>query len=141
MGRITALARFRPARFAAVGVGASGLFFLLSWLFVSLGARPFAGSVTAYAIAFVAAYLAQRGWTFGAVHAHRDALPRYLAAQFGCALGSGLIAKICIEGFAWSPFWMSLAVTAAAGATSYLLSSRWVFSSHPRRDSLRRTPS
>lgn len=133
MRRLAALARFRPVRFAAVGVAAALLFFLLSLLFVSLGAPPFAGSVAAYAIAFVAAYLAQRGWTFGAAHAHRDALPRYLAAQLACAMASGAIAHICVEVFAWSPLRMAVAVTATAGATSYLLSSLWVFASRPRR--------
>jgi putative flippase GtrA len=141
MCRLAALARFRLMRFAAVGVAAALLFFLLSLLFVTFGASPFAGSVAAYAIVFVVAYLAQRGWTFGAAHAHRDALPRYLAAQLACAMMSGLVAQICIEGFAWSPLWMSVAVTATAGATSYLLSSRWVFSSHSRRSRVRRTPS
>lgn len=137
MRRLAALVRFRLVRFAAVGIAAALLFFLLSLLFVTLGAPPFAGSVAAYAIAFVVAYLAQRGWTFGAAHAHRDALPRYLAAQLACAMMSGLVAQICIEVFAWPPLWMSLAATATAGATSYLLSSRWVFSNRPRRDRVR----
>ena len=120
-GGLTAL------RFLVVGVSAAGLLFFLSWLFVSSGMPPFAGSALAYAIAFVAAYSAQRNWTFGGGHDHGHALPRYFVLQAGCALASGLIAHIAVAGFHASPFVMSALTVLGASAVSYAGSILWVF--------------
>lgn len=117
----------RLARFIIVGVGAALLFFALSWLLSTGGMPPFAATVVAYAIAFGVAYCAQRGWTFGGMHRHGDALPRYLTAQFGCAVMSGLVGHVAVEGFGLSSFWMSAIATGTASAASYLLSALWVF--------------
>jgi putative flippase GtrA len=114
-------------RFVVVGVGAAGLLFFLSWLFVSSGMPPFAGSVLAYAIAFVAAYSAQRNWTFGGGHDHGHALPRYFLLQAGCALASGLVAHVAVASFGAPPFVMSAVTVAGASAVSYLGSMLWVF--------------
>ncbi|TGP47001.1 GtrA family protein, partial [bacterium M00.F.Ca.ET.229.01.1.1] len=86
----------RLFRFLVVGVGAALLLFVLSWLLVSLGLSPFVGSAAAYAIAFVVAYSAQRGWTFGGEHDHATALPRYLTLQLGCAVFSGLVSHVAV---------------------------------------------
>ena len=122
--------RLRLVRFVTVGVGAATLLFALSYLFVRLGMSPFTGSIAAYAIAFAVAYTCQHGWTFGGVHDHSHALPRYLAVQLGCALISGLVAHVSVEGLGGSPLAMSIAVTTVASAASYVLTSLWVF---PRR--------
>ncbi len=119
--------RLRLVRFVTVGVGAAALLFALSYLFVRLGMPPFAGSIAAYAIAFAVAYACQHGWTFGGEHAHSHALPRYLAVQLGCALISGVVAHVAVAGFGGSALAMSVAVTIAASAASYVLSSLWVF--------------
>ena len=119
--------RSRLARFVAVGAGANLLLFVLSWLFRSAGMPAFTAGALAYALAFVAAYGAQRGWTFGSTQSHGRLFTRYLAAQIACAALSGLIGHAGVEVFALSPLWMSVAVTATAGVTSYLLSSYWVF--------------
>jgi putative flippase GtrA len=120
---------FRPrlVRFLTVGVGAAVLLFVLSYLFVRWGLSPFVGSTAAYVIAFIVAYTAQRGWTFGGEHSHTHALPRYLTVQIGCALLSGIVAQVAVEMLGASPFVMSIAVTVAASAASYVLSSLWVF--------------
>lgn len=133
--RPDAEARLRILRFAMVGAAAALLLFLLSWLFVSLGAPPFAGSVAAYAIAFAVAYLAQRGWTFSGAHSHGRALPRYFAVQLGCALGSGAVAHAAVEGLGFSAILMSAVVTVAASAMSFVLSALWVFPDRARRES------
>ena len=117
----------RLMRFIVVGVGAALMFFVLSFLFRRGGMPPFAGTVVAYAISFAAAYIAQRGWTFGGVHSHGEAFPRYLTGQIGCALMSGVVGHVAVDGFGLSAFWMSATVTIAASAASYLLSSFWVF--------------
>jgi putative flippase GtrA len=119
--------RSRLFRFATVGVGAALLFFLLSYALVSLGVPPFAASVAAYAAAFVVAYLAQRGWTFGGTHGHGRALPRYLALQLCCAGFSGLVAHVAVTRFGMSPLAMSASTALAAGGASYVVSSLWVF--------------
>lgn len=115
------------ARFVLVGAGAAALLFVLAWGFVALGAPPFGSGIAAYAIAFVAAYSAHRAWTFGARHAHRTALPRYLAVQLGCGLASGALAHVAVHGAGASPAVMSALVTVAASAASFMLTSRWVF--------------
>lgn len=117
----------RSVRFLIVGGGAAALMFVLSYLFRRIGIPPFAGSTAAYAIVFVIAYSAQRGWTFGGAQSHRQAFPRYLAAQLGCALLSGVVGYVFTEMLAAPPLVMSAAVTATAGIGSYVLSSRWVF--------------
>lgn len=124
---LPAFVRRRLFRFLTVGVGAALLFFVLSWLLVSLGLSPFIGSVVAYAIAFVVAYSAQRGWTFGGQHDHVSAMPRYLALQLGCALFSGLVSHLAVTRFGLSALAMSALTTVAAGAVSYVMSSLWVF--------------
>ncbi|RUW65120.1 MULTISPECIES: GtrA family protein [unclassified Mesorhizobium] len=117
----------RLFRFLVVGVGAALLLFVLSWLLVSLGLSPFVGSAAAYAIAFVVAYSAQRGWTFGGEHDHATALPRYLALQLGCAVFSGLVSHVAVARFGLSPLAMSALTTVATSALSYVASSLWVF--------------
>jgi putative flippase GtrA len=125
--RLRNIVSLRPVRFVTVGVGAAALLFLLAYLFVSLGMTPFAGTVVAYAIAFAAAYTAQRAWTFGARHRHGHALPRYFVIQAGCALMSGGLAHVLVTYLQMPPLAMSVAITAASSVASYLLSSRWAF--------------
>jgi len=117
----------RFVRFVTVGVGAAALLLVVSYLLASAGLPPFAAGLIAYAIAFVVAYSAQRGWTFGAAHGHGYALPRYFALQAGCALMSGVIAHVSVDRLHMSPLAMSVLVTVAASAVSYVVSSLWVF--------------
>jgi putative flippase GtrA len=124
---VEAAVRQRGIRFLIVGGGAAALMFALSYLLRRIGIPPFAGTTAAYAIVFAVAYSAQHGWTFGGAQSHRQAFPRYLAAQFGCAVLSGLVGYVFTEILAAPPFVMSAAVTATAGIGSYVLSSRWVF--------------
>lgn len=131
---VKSAAQLRIVRFLTVGLGAAALLFVLSYLFRRLGMPPFAGSVAAYAIAFVIAYSAQRGWTFGGAHSHRHAFPRYLAVQVICALVAGLVAHGAVAGLGWSALAMSAALTLAAGAASFVLSSLWVFPSRQAAD-------
>jgi len=117
----------QPVRFALVGVGAAALMFALSYLFVSVGMRPFLGATVAYAIAFVFAYMTQRAWTFGARHRHGHAFPRYCAIQVVCALLSGVLAHLLVAYLSTPPLIMSAVTTVAASVASYFLSSRWAF--------------
>lgn len=119
--------RSRLLRFFIVGAGAALLMFVLSYLFVMAGFRPFAGSILAYVLVFVLAYTAQRSWTFGGEHRHGSALPRYLVLQAGCALASGTVAHVAVTGFSLSPLPMAVLTALAAGAASYAVSSAWVF--------------
>lgn len=121
------IAAIRLVRFAVVGVGAALLFFLLSWTLVAAGSPPFVGSVIAYTLAFVVAYSAQRGWTFGGRHDHGRALPRYLVTQLACAMFAGLSAHVAVSMFSASPLVMSAVITVATSVVSYVLSSVWVF--------------
>jgi putative flippase GtrA len=117
----------RLARFIVVGACANISLFVLSYVFRSLGVAAFVAGAGAYAITFVAAYAAQRGWTFGSTESHARVFPRYLAAQIACAALSGLVGHVAVEIFALSPLWMSVAVTAVAAISSFFLSSLWVF--------------
>lgn len=125
---------FQPRwlRFFIVGMAANLLLFVLTYLFRKCGVAAFAAAAGAYAIAFMAAYVAQRDWTFGSIRGSRRTFPRYLAAQIGCAMASGLTGHFCAVLFAATPFWTSVSVTVVAGVTSYALSSRWVFAGRGR---------
>jgi putative flippase GtrA len=128
---LRAVLDIRLFRFVLVGGGAAGLFFVLTYMLALSGMPPFAASILAYAIAFVVAYTAQRGWTFGGRHAHSHSFPRYLALQAACALFSGVVAHAAVALFGLSPLAMSAVTAVLAGAASYVASSRWVF---PDRD-------
>jgi putative flippase GtrA len=121
------LSRRRLLRFLTVGVAANVLLFVLTYALLSIGAPTFLAGGLGYAVAFAAAYLAQERWTFAGSHSPGSTLPRYIVAQLACAAASGLVGQICAAIFAMTPLATSLAVTATAGAMSYLLSSRWVF--------------
>jgi putative flippase GtrA len=129
-----AFVQTRLFRFLTVGASAALLLFVLSWLLVSLGLSPFAGSVLAYALTVVVAYSAQRSWTFGGQHDHGRALPRYIALQAGCAVFSGAVSHVSVAYFGMSAFAMSALMTVAASTVSYVLSSLWVFPASNRRD-------
>lgn len=117
----------KNVRLVLVGGSAAGLFFVLTYLFVSAGGPPFLSSVAAYAIAFVFAYTAQHAWTFGGQHKHGSAFPRYLAAQIFCALLSGLVSQIASMAGAPAALISGAAMLASSGA-SFLLVRFWVFS-------------
>ncbi len=120
-------ARRRLIRFVIVGAGANLLLFVLAYALLKLGMPASLAGALGYAIAFAAAYLAQREWTFEGKHDHRSAFPRYVMAQVACAATSGLVGHVCAGAFATSPVVTSAVITATAGVMSYLLSSRWVF--------------
>jgi putative flippase GtrA len=124
---LRSIADQRLFRFLVVGVGAAALLFVLTYLLVSAGLPPFLGSMLAYAVAFVVAYTAQRGWTFAGRHDHSRAFPRYLTLQLCCALFSGLVSHVAVTRLGMSPLAMSALTTVLAAAASYLLSSLWVF--------------
>ncbi|MEQ1939770.1 GtrA family protein [Mesorhizobium sp. CN5-321] len=117
----------RLVRFVVVGVAAAGMLFMLGWLLISAGLSPFAGSVIAYVATFLCAYAAQRGWTFGGLHSHAHALPRYFILQVGCAVFSGLVAHVAAAGFGLPPLAISAVMTVAVSAVSYIGSLCWVF--------------
>jgi putative flippase GtrA len=119
--------RQRLVRFITVGVGAAALLLVLAYLFISIGLPPFAAGLAGYGGAFLAAYTAQRCWTFGAAHGHGHALPRYFVLQAGCALTSGGLAHIAVDGLGMAPLTTSVLITVATSAVSYIVSSRWVF--------------
>lgn len=125
--RLRSIVDLRPVRFVTVGVGAAVLMLVLSYLLVSAGMPPFAGTVVAYAVALATAYTAQRTWTFGARHGHGHALPRYFIIQAGCALMSGILAQLLATYLQMSPLAMSAVTATAASLASYFLSSRWAF--------------
>lgn len=134
MAVLRAIADRQELRFLVVGGGVSLAFLLMSWGFAAAGAPPFAGTVTAYAIAFLGAYLLQRNWTFRASDSHGRSFPRYLAAQIVCAGLAGCVAHVATALFAAPPFWMAVAGTGTAAATSYVLTSLWVFPKASRPD-------
>ncbi|MCW6508625.1 GtrA family protein [Lichenifustis flavocetrariae] len=113
-------------RFLITGVGAALLFWCLSFFLLRGGLPAFAGTLAAYTVTVLVSYSMQRAWTFGGQHRHQDALPRYVAAQIFCALGTGLLAR-AIAKAGLQPAAISVATTLAGSATSYCLSRFWVF--------------
>ncbi len=119
-------------RFLVTGGGAACLFFLLSFGFVHAGLPPFVGTLLAYALAFAVSYTTQQAWTFRGERRHSEALPRYLAAQIGCALASALLARLLVRAAGLPPLPMAAITTLASGAMSYGLSRYWVFAGASR---------
>jgi putative flippase GtrA len=117
----------RMLRFACVGVGVAGFFMFLTYVLVSGGAAPFWASVLAYVVCFVVAYLLQRFWTFEAKHPHREALPRYLALQVGCAVFSGLVPQVAIDHFGATRVVAVGLAAITASLLSYVGSTLFVF--------------
>ena len=115
------------AKFIVSGGSAATALLIFSYTFAKLGAPPFLASVGAYALAFAIGYSLQRGWTFGARHSHGDAFPRYLAAQAGFGLSSGLVSHVAVYDFGVSALQMAVATTLIVGALSFVVSRWWVF--------------
>jgi putative flippase GtrA len=114
-------------RFICVGGGAAVFFMILTYALVSDGAKPFWASVVAYVICVAVAYLLQRFWTFEAKHPHREALPRYLALQGGCAVFSGLVPQVAIDHFGATRLVAVGLATITASVFSYVGSTFFVF--------------
>jgi putative flippase GtrA len=127
MAVIVSLLRARAVRFVIVGGGAAALLMLLTLALLRAGAPPFLAGLGAYAVAFVAAYLLQRNWTFGGAGRHARTLPRYFTVQASCALVSGGLSHVLVKGLGWPPAAASAAMTLCVSAVSYLASSLWVF--------------
>jgi putative flippase GtrA len=117
----------RMLRFACVGVAVAGFFMFLTYVLVCGGTPPFWASVLAYVVCFVVAYLLQRFWTFEAKHPHREALPRYLALQVGCAVFSGLVPQVAIDHFGATRLVAVGLATITASVLSYVGSMLFVF--------------
>ena len=114
-------------RFLLVGGGAALLLWVLGFLLLSAGVQPFIAGCAAYAVSFCVAYLLQRGYTFAGRHAHREALPRYVAAQACAGLVAGVATALAQERLGLGHELSSAAGTIAASATSLLLTAFWVF--------------
>lgn len=114
-------------RFVLSGGAMALLFFALSYVFARMGLRPFAGNLVAYCVAFLTGYTLQRNWTFGAVHRHERALPRYAIAQIVCALWSGVVGHSLVVYLGATEFAMSAATTVLASSLSFVLTRFWVF--------------
>jgi putative flippase GtrA len=116
-------------RFLIIGGGANFAYFAGTYLLVTGSVAPFVASALSWSLAFAAAYLLQRGWTFSGQHPHGQAFPRYLIAQIGCggvvALGTQAAAVI------WRPTHLQISIGSAllSGALSYVASLTWVFRS------------
>ena len=118
----------KPVRFLVVGSSAAALQFLFSWLFLRLGIWPALAALLAFGIAFTFAYCSHRYWTFSTKTGHRVLLPRYMAAQFLCALTAALATEATYS-LHWPNVAVAIAATLVSGALAYFLTSRWVFSS------------
>jgi putative flippase GtrA len=109
------------------GGSASLLYFVATYLLVAARLAPVAASMFAWIVAFAAAYLVQRGWTFSGRHRHSVAFPRYLVAQFGCAC----VVALATQAISWiwrpSPLAISTGSAILSGALSYVISMKWVF--------------
>lgn len=114
-------------RFLLSGASTTCVYFILSYLLIRAGWRPFSANIASYAIAFLFGYLLQRTWTFRGRHPHREALPRYLAAQLGCALTVAVAADLAMSSLHPSPFLLSLGAASSSAGISYVVSVLWVF--------------
>lgn len=116
-------------RFIVVGVVATivhvaVLVALVEWA----GVSAVLASIPAFAIAMLASYSANRGWTFRRPGNHDVQLPRYAAvAILGLLLNVwAMTMAVNILGL---PYWVGLvAVVAIASCASFALNSRWTFS-------------
>lgn len=119
--------RFRTVRFLIVGGSANAAYALSTYVFLAAGVVPFLASAIAWTIAFAAAYLLQRGWTFSGQHRHGEAFPRYLIAQVACCIMVALAAQTAA--WIWRPTHLAISIgsTIFSGALSYFVSLHWVF--------------
>lgn len=80
------------ARFAAVGLCATAIYFSLALAFVKAGMHVAKAHVIAYAVSILASYLGQKIFTFGVRGDHRRNGPRFiLATAFIAAIQFGLV--------------------------------------------------
>lgn len=116
-------------RFIIIGVSAALIFVgtafsLRSWM----AAPPYIASSAAFVTSFAYAYPMQRSWTFSGRHGHREALPRYFAAQVSCLVISALLSQALVVIWAAQPFAMAALTAVIVSAISFVLTRFWVFS-------------
>lgn len=125
----------RFIRFVIVGGGSAILYFLLMWLCrSSLGLTPFLATICAYSASFCAAYTLQHRWTFRSGTTHRITLPRYALVQVICAVLTAGVTQAISHAYPQAADGILAGIsTALASSLSFVLSSRWAFSSASRR--------
>lgn len=118
-------------RFVIVGGGCAILYFLLMLLCrETLGLAPFWATICAYSASFCVAYTLQHKWTFRSDTAHRVTLPRYALVQVICATLTAGITQAISHTYPLAPSWMLAGIsTTLASGLSFVLSSRWAFTS------------
>ena len=118
-------------RFVIVGGGCAIFYFLLMLLCrSSLGLAPFWATICAYSTSFCVAYTLQRKWTFRSDMAHRATFPRYALVQVICATLTAGITQTISHTYPQAPSWILAGIsTTLASGLSFVLSSRWAFSS------------
>jgi len=123
----------RLFRFGSVGVAATLLYAAIAWGLTAgarMGAAP--ASLTAYAMAGVFSYLAQKRFTFRSSAAHGDAAPRFIAASL---VGAGIAAAapLILTDQLRLPAFVAIAVTCGlVPLMNYLVLDRLVFRHHAR---------
>ncbi len=126
-GLIRAALSRQEVRFIIAGGSGAVLFFLLSFLIVSAGMPPFAGTSLAYLVCFLTVYTVHRYWTFSTDVPHGRAFPRYLLLQLFCASAAGWFAHFLVHTYGFQPLAMSALTTVASSVFSYFVTSLWVF--------------
>lgn len=117
----------RWVRFGLVGGLATGTYYLLGFLFVTILAWPLLpGNALAYAISFLVSYLGQSRWTFSARGQNGKRLVKFAAAQI---IGLGLntcIIEACSRIHISYELSMLLA-SAMVPVAVYIICKYWVF--------------
>jgi len=116
-------------RFLTVGIGCAGIYFSVNYMLQTMiGLSQFVSALVAYFLSFGVAYLLQKNWTFKSSAAHSKTLARYVAAQIIAAALTAMFSQAFTEIFpSMSKAPLSIISTCIAGASSFVLSSLWVF--------------
>ncbi|CAH2792275.1 MAG: hypothetical protein CBHOC_2746 [uncultured Caballeronia sp.] len=116
-------------RFVTTGGISAGCYFVLAFILQKVFAiPPWSAAGLAYLFTFFGTYTVQRLWTFSSIVTHKKSLPRYAFTQAASLLITISVMRVFELVFPNSSAYAASAVTTVfAGAASFFLSSKWVF--------------
>ena len=115
-------------RFIIVGVSAAIFYFILfNGFYFLLNLPPYLSTILAYSIAFFAAYVLHREWTYRSSAPVIQSMTRYLIVQLLSMTVTAIVTQLAYIMMDLHNVFISVLATVFAGLFNYLFTSLWVF--------------
>jgi len=118
----------RPVRYAITGVAATVMHVAMAlFLHGILGLAALKANLGAFTAAWLLSYFGNHAWTFGGTCAHRDSIPRFLAASLMALALNQAMVWFLTGVVGWPLAWALVPVVLIVPTIGYLINQAWVF--------------